>query len=233
MAKRQTLIYTMDVEYYNSKSEFITVSNNQVNVTGNHTSTYFSAGPQIKSKGTSSMSQNLGTATYHSSPSFVNSVWTFTGDVTDKIVSGFGALGLSASGSGMTAGSIGDITACYYQPSDNKTYIRYSSYYYYGTLGGGTTFSVGDTVDDVYYSPTRFQPTGTYVSGKQLAYDGRINLSVPPKERTSQQVQYMLSIPRQTSKTEIRLAIDVASLTSLSVAVRSIRGIMMLDGSRL
>ena len=191
-------------------------------------------GLQMKSKGTSVQSENLGAATYVSSPSSYNGLWSFPGNLTDKICAGFGGLANNSSAGGMTYGSA-PITSAMYDSANNKTYIRVSSYYYYNTLGGSAVTAGNSTSFDVYYNPTEFKATGTWVSSMRAdTYNSRTRMTVQPQSTHQMHHAFNLSIPKDTSKTELRLIFDYSgSNTDLTAAVYAVEGTVMLEGSKV
>ena len=194
----------------------------------------FYLGLQMKSKGTSSQSENLGAATFISSPSAYNGVWSFAGNVTDKICAGFGGLANNSSAGGMTYGAA-PIYGVWYDDSVNKTYIRISSYYYYNSIGGSAVSVGNSTSFDVYYNPTEFKSTGTWVSSLRADnYSSRTRMTVQPQSTHQMNHAFNLSIPKGTSKTELRLVFDYSgSNTNLQAAVYAVEGTVMLEGSRV
>jgi hypothetical protein len=220
-SKRGSLRMSCQVAIYNSSSST------------KRTAEYY-MGLQMKSKGTSAQSENLGVGTFVSSPSAYNGVWSFAGNVTDKIVAGFGQLGKNSSASGMTYGGA-QILKVWYDCSVNKTYIRVSSYYYYNNLGGSAVSAGNSTSFDVYYNPTDFQASGTWVSSLRADfYSSRVRYTIQPTSTHSMNHAFNLSVPKETSKTELRLIFDYqSSNTNLSAAVYAIEGTVMLEGSRV
>jgi hypothetical protein len=127
------------------------------------------------------------------------------------------------------------IYGVWYDDSVNKTYIRISSYYYYNSLGGSAVSAGNSTSFDVYYNPTEFKSTGTWVSSmKADNYGSRVRMTVQPQSTHQMHHTFNLSIPKDTSKTELRLVFDhSASNTDLSAAVYQVEGTVMLEGSRV
>jgi hypothetical protein len=221
LGKRGSLRMTCHSIFYNSSS------------TTKRNAEYY-LGLQMKSKGASNQSENLGAATLVSSPSQFNGVWSFVGNVTGKIVAGFGALANSNSASGMYYGPA-PILGVIYDDSVNKTYIRVSSYYYYNSLGG-TPLSNGQTTSfDVYYNPTEFKSTGTWVSSMRAdSYGSRNRMTVQPQSTHQMHHAFNLSIPKDNAKTELRLIFDYSgSNTDLTASVHAVEGTVMLEGSRV
>ena len=220
-SKRGSLRMSCQVAIYNSSSST------------KRTAEYY-LGLQMKSKGTSVQSENLGVGTFVSSPSSYSGVWSFAGNVTDKIVAGFGQLGNNSSASGMTYGGA-QILGVWYDDSTNKTYIRISSYYYYNNLGGSAVSVGNSTSFDVYYNPTDFQASGTWVSSLRAdSYNSRVRYTVQPQSTHSMNHAFNLSVPKETTKTELRLIFDYqSSNTNLSASVYAIEGTVMLEGSRV
>ena len=219
--KRQSLRMSCQSSFYNSSSST------------KRTAAYY-LGLQIKSKGTSAQSENIGAVTYIGSPSMYNGQWSFAGNVTDKIVAGFGMLGNSASASGMSGGGA-LITKVLYDASANKTYIRVSSYSHYRSLGG-SNLNAGDTTSfDVYYNPTDFQPTGSWVSGIRAdQYNARIRFTVQPQSTHQMHHSFNISLPKETSTTSVRLIFQYQGAnTDLAAAVYNIEGTAMIEGSRV
>ena len=221
LGKRGSLRMTCHSIFYNSSS------------TTKRNAEYY-LGLQMKSKSTTGQSENLGAATLVSSPSQFNGVWSFAGNVTDQIVAGFGALAMNNSAAGMTYGPA-PILGVIYDDSVNKTYIRVSSYYYYNSLGG-TALSNGQTTSfDVYYNPTEFKSTGTWVSSMRAdSYGSRNRMTVQPQSTHQMHHAFNISLPKQTSKTELRLIFDYSgSNTDLTASVHAVEGTVMLEGSRV
>ena len=220
-SKRGSLRMSCQSSFYNSSS---TTKRNAE----------FQIGLQMKSKGTSTQSENLGVATFVSSPSAYNGVWSFAGNVTDKIVAGFGQLGNNSSAAGMTYGGA-QIVGVRYDDSVNKTYIRISSYYYYNNLGGSAVSAGNSTSFNVYYNPTDFQASGTWVSSLRADFfSSRVRMTVQPLSTHQMHHAFNISLPKETTKTELRLIFDyTGSNTNLSAAVYAIEGTVMLEGSRV
>ena len=134
----------------------------------------------------------------------------------------------------MTYGSA-PITSAMYDSANNKTYIRVSSYYYYNTLGGSAVTAGNSTSFDVYYNPTEFKATGTWVSSMRAdTYNSRTRMTVQPQSTHQMHHAFNLSIPKDTSKTELRLIFDYSgSNTDLTAAVYAVEGTVMLEGSKV
>jgi hypothetical protein len=65
------------------------------------------------------------------------------------------------------------------------------------------------------------------------SYGSRVKFTVPPLSTHQMHHAFNLSIPKQTSKTELRLIFDyTGSNTNLNAAVYQIEGTIMLEGSR-
>ncbi len=141
------------------------------------------AGIQMKSKGATG--SVVGVITYVSQTSPTLSTWSFAGNVLDEVDSR-GAVADSSSGGGGTATILG----VQYDSSVDKTYIQIQE--------PGSFFTSGDTI---YYSPSNFTATGTWVN--QGFYDVRY-IAVRGNSYTTAFLNFNKSFGQSNTATDLR-----------------------------
>ncbi len=162
---------------------------------------------QMKSKSTNGTS--LGTATYVSSPSTYNAFYTVSGDKTSIICSNRGNFGTSVTGA-----NLGTLVAVYYESASDKTFFRVSKFPDATTVYNGV---------EVFYSPTAFVSSGTYVSNQ--GFNNQYLTIGTTSAYQTVELPLMATFGRSTTATDLRIQFDhVSSTTDLNTIITGLYG---------
>jgi hypothetical protein len=196
--------------------------------------TDYNVGIQLKSKGTSTESVNIGPGTFVSSPAQFTGLWRFSGDLRDVLMVGLGKFGNSASGASYPFYS----SNIYYVASEDKTYIRVSSMFHYNNFGGATNLSAGQTTSfDCYYNVTGFIGSGlwhTEMRALNFAYVRKH--TIQPLSHFMDQIRHKVVFPKTSLNREVRIQFKYYTTqpTSLSGTdkITALDGTIMLIGCK-
>lgn len=162
---------------------------------------------QMKSKSTNGTS--LGTATFVSSPSSYSAFYTVSGDKTSIICSNRGNFGTSVTGA-----NLGTLVAVYYESASDKTFFRVSKFPDATTVYNGV---------EVFYSPTAFVSSGTYVSNQ--GFNNQYLTIGTTSAYQTVELPLMATFGRSTTATDLRIQFDhVSSTTDLNTIITGLYG---------
>ena len=143
----------------------------------------------LEMQSTSQTGISLGTATYSSTPTSYQAWYYVTGNKTDVVSAMRGRVGSSSTGANASS-----VLACYYDVTNNRTYIRISKYPDAATVFANV---------EIFYSPTNFYSAGTYVA-PYLSNDNYMRLEAINYYDTRLQL-FNETFPRTSSALYLRM----------------------------